>query len=174
MSPHGTHARYSKGCRCEDCRIGHRLYEREAARRRRRARQGLEVLNSNLMDATEVREHVNFLRSKGLGLGQIAQLCGTHRATIQYIRRGDKPNITKKLGNKILAIPAIPRVPMAYTSAEPIRKLLAELEKKGISAKDVGRAAGCRYGNLQLKTYMRVHRYNKVESICKEMLRLNP
>jgi hypothetical protein len=31
---HGTHSRYSQGCRCGDCREGHRLKAREYAQRK--------------------------------------------------------------------------------------------------------------------------------------------
>jgi len=174
MAEHGTHNRYSKGCRCEKCRIGHRNYERNAARRRRRVKYGIEVEKIRLIDAEETRQHILFLASKGIGLGAIANQVGTNRATIQYIKRGKWPRITVELSSKILAVPAIPREPMAYTSAEPIHELLRQLEKKGISSKDVGRALGCRYGNLQVKNKMRVWRYNKVETACREMLRLHP
>lgn len=174
MADHGTHARYSKGCRCEKCRVAHRAYERNAARRRRRVKYGIEAEKIRLVDSEETRQHVLFLASRGIGLGALAKQVGTNRATIQYIKRGTRPRITVELSSKILAVPAIPREPMAYTSAEPILELLKQLEKKGISSRDVGRAMGCRYGNLQIKKKMRVWRYKEVEKVCKEMLRLNP
>jgi DNA-binding Xre family transcriptional regulator len=174
MADHGTHARYSRGCRCEKCKIGHRVYERNAARHRRRVKYGIEQQTSNFVDATEAREHILFLASKGIGLGAIAAQAGSHRSNIQRIKRGQVKKVSIATNRKILAIPAIPRLPMAYTSTEPIIKLLKELEKKGISSKEVGRIMGCRYGNLQIKKSMRVWRYNQIEKICKEMLRTRP
>jgi hypothetical protein len=174
MAEHGTHAKYSKGCRCKLCTEGHREYERNAARRRRRIKYGIESEKPRLVDSTETREHVVFLQSKGIGLGQIAQQVGTHRATIQYIRRGKRPHITKNLSDKILAIPAIPRTPMAYTSTRPLLEMLEKLEERGVSRKDVGRRLGYRYGNLGLKNSVRVWRYKEIETLCTELLRTRP
>jgi hypothetical protein len=109
-----------------------------------------------------------------VGLGAVAQQLGSHRANMQRIRSGHQKTISVTLMKRILAIPAIPRIPMAFTSAEPILKLLCELEKKGISGRDVGRIMGCRYGNLRIKKSMRVWRYNEIEKVCKELLRRNP
>lgn len=171
---HGTHSGYSKGCRCDECRAAHRVYERNASRRRRRVAYGIESHNPRLIDSKETRDHISFLASNGIGLGAIAKQVGTQRSTIQYIRKGKYERISVKLANKILAVPAIPREPMAYTSAEPIRELLRKLEAKGVSSKDVGRAIGCRYGQLIIKDKMRVWRFRQVEAVCKEMLRLRP
>jgi len=174
MAEHGTHARYSKGCRCEDCLVGHRIYEREAARRRRRIKYGIELPKQRLTDAQPVRDHIQFLSSKGIGLGAIAQQTGTYRSTIQRIRRGRTTSTTTELAEKILAIPAIPRVPMAFTDAKPLLDLLKDLEKKGVSRNDVGRVLGYRYGRLAIKNKVRVWRYNQIEAVCKEMLRQRP
>ena len=171
---HGTHARYSKGCRCEPCKTGHRIYEREAARRRRRVKYGIQAPDTKFMESGPVVEHIHFLSTKGIGLGAIATQVGTNRATIQYIKRGKYSRVTTRLGNKILAVPAIPRMPMAYTDTKPIHDLLATLEKKGVSRKDIGRAIGCRYGDLKVGKKMRVWRFNKVKQACDEVLRRMP
>lgn len=171
---HGTHARYSKGCRCEACTTAHRIYEREAARRRRRIKYGIEAPDGKFMESAPVQDHIKFLSAKGVGLGAIASQVGTNRATIQYIKRGTYSRVTRKLGNKILAVPAIPRMPMAYTDAKPIHDLLAKLEKRGVSSKQIGHALGCRYGNLRVGKKMRVWRFNKVKHACDEILRKLP
>lgn len=171
---HGTHNAYSKGCRCDECRAAHRVYERNASRRRRRVMYGIETYQPRLVDAQPARDHVIFLTSKGIGLGAIAKQVGTQRSTIQYIKKGKYPRLSAKMSEKILSIPAIPREPMAYTSSEPILKLLAQLEKKGVSRSDVGHALGCRHGSLIIRNSMRVWRFKQVEAVCKEMLRLRP
>ena len=171
---HGTHARYSKGCRCENCKVAHRIYEREAARRRRRVRYGIQEPDRKFMDSLPVMEHIHFLSAKGIGLGAIASQVGTNRATIQYIKRGTYPRVSTHLGNKILAVPAIPRMPMAYTDAKPIHDLLTKLEKRGVSRKEIGRALGCRYGDLRIGKKMRVWRFNQVKKACDEVLRRMP
>lgn len=171
---HGTHSTYGHGCRCTPCREAHREYERNAARRRRRIAYGFEVPVVKLVDSTEPRNHIIFLASQGIGLGAIANQVGTYRSTIQRIKRGKTQKTSAELASKILAVPAIPREPMAFTSAEPIKKLLKDLDKKGISNKDVGRIVGARYGNLRIKTHMRVWRYQQLEAVCKELLRKNP
>jgi DNA-binding Xre family transcriptional regulator len=126
------------------------------------------------MDASEVRDHVIFLSSKGIGLGAIANQVGTQRSTIQYIKKGKYEKISVTLGKKILAVPAVPRERMAYTSTKPILDLLEQLNKKGVSSKDVGRALGCRYGTLIVKNKMRVWRFQQVEAVCRDMLRRLP
>lgn len=171
---HGTHSGYSHGCRCDACVKGHRDYEREAARRRRRVRYGIEVAPQKKTSSEPAREHILFLASKGIGLGAIANQVGTNRATIQYIKRGKFKNISTQLSNKILAVPSIPREPNAFTDAEPIKILLTQLKEKGVSKKDVAIAAGINDGRLVVKNKMRVWKYQKVESVCKEMLRLRP
>lgn len=171
---HGTHSGYSHGCRCKNCVEGHRIYERNQSRRRRRIKYGLEEPVVRLIDSSEARDHVRFLTSKGIGLGSIANQVGTNRTTIQYIKKGKYKRISLALSKKILAVPAIPREPMAYISAEPIHKLLAQLEKKGVSSRDVGRVLGCRHNRLVIKNKMRVWRYQQIEAVCKEMLRLRP
>jgi hypothetical protein len=135
---------------------------------------GIEQEVVKFVDATEVRQHINFLASKGIGLGAIATQVGSYRSNIQRIRSGRVQKVSVGLANKILAVPAIPRLPMAFTTSEPIIELLAKLEKKGVSSKEVGKIMGCRHNNLQIKSHMRVWRYNKVEKVCKEILRKLP
>lgn len=171
---HGTHSSYSHGCRCTECIEGHRIYERNAARRRRRIRYGIEEPTSRKVDASEAREHIIFLTSKGIGLGSIASQIGTNRATVQYIKRGEYQNITKKLAGKILAVPAIPRNPSAYIDATPIHEMVRQLQERGITKTQIGRASGVPDGRLVVKRKMRVWRYQEVERACKEMLRLMP
>ena len=171
---HGTHSGYSHGCRCEACIKGHRDYEREAARRRRRVRYGIEVPSNKKTDAEPVREYILFLTSRGIGLGAIANQTGTNRATIQYIRRGKFKNISTDLANRILAVPAIPREPNAFTDASPIKDLLNQLQKKGVTKREVAIAIGATDGRLVVKDKMRVWKYKKVEAVCKEMLRVRP
>ena len=171
---HGTHSGYSHGCRCEACIKGHRDYEREAARRRRRVRYGIEAPSNKKIDAEPVREYILFLASRGIGLGAIANQTGTNRATIQYIRRGKFKNISTDLANRILAVPAIPREPNAFTDASPIKELLNQLKKKGVTNRDVAIAIGAKDGRLVVRNKMRVWKYKKVEAVCKEMLRVRP
>lgn len=171
---HGTHSGYSHGCRCDACIKGHRDYEREAARRRRRVRYGIEVAPKKKISSASAREHILFLASKGIGLGAIANQVGTNRATIQYIKRGKYKNISTELSKKILAVPSIAREPNAFTDAEPVKLLLAQLKEKGVTKKDVAIAIGAKDGRLVVHRKMRVWKYKKVESVCKEMLRLRP
>lgn len=171
---HGTHSGYSHGCRCKECVEAHRIYERNAARRRRRVKYGIEPPSNKKTDATEAREHIKFLTAKGIGLGAIANQVGTYRSTIQYIKRGDYENISTQLANKILAIPAIPREANAFIDAKPVHDLVQQLVKKGVTKKEIALASGIPDGRLVVRNKMRVWRYRKVEATCKEMLRLRP
>lgn len=169
---HGTHSSYSHGCRCSKCIEGHRTYERNASRRRRRVRYGLEAPIIKKIDSSEAQEHIIFLTSKGIGLGSIAYQIGTTRSTVQYIKKGKYKNITKALAEKILAVPAIPRNPEAFIDAAPIHNMVRELQKRGLTKTQIGKAAGVPDGRLIIKKKMRVWRYRQVEAVCKEMLRL--
>lgn len=76
MSPHGTNARYSRGCHCEACCTAHRDYAREY-------RMGL----FRTVDAAPIRK---WLRSQpwDVTMADIAERTGVHPQTLRVIRSG--------------------------------------------------------------------------------------
>lgn len=105
---HGTHACYSLDrCRCIPCTTAHTRYEAE---RRRRLAYG----QSNLVDATPVRAHIEHLRAAGLGVKQISRLSGVALSTLTQIlygcpredgtRRPPTARVRRETAQKILAI----------------------------------------------------------------------
>lgn len=171
-SPHGTHARYSKGCRCEECKVAHRAYEREASRRRRRMRAGIDFYESRLVDISEARAHIVFLRSRGLGLDSIAERAGVSRATIQRVCRSSSKKITRDLEERILGIPAIVYKRGTFVSAQPLKDMLKELSQHGITEGDVARSAGMARPQLNIKNKVRFYKFKRVEHACLDLLRV--
>lgn len=170
-SKHGTHSSYSKGCRCEPCLIAHRTYEREARRRRSRMKMGIDFYEPRLIDASEVVEHMNFLRSKGFGAGFIAARTGLDRQNLLRMRRGDQSTVTREVASKILAVPAIAIGPNDRVPSKELLKLIKKLNKKGITKTHIGFKAGYKNGQLNIKSTVRLHKYLRIESACNDLLR---
>lgn len=157
-SAHGTNVKYGKGCRCQDCRVAHRIYERERTRNVRRARQGLETRNVRLVDATEAREHIKFLRSKGIGLAAIGQHCGLHKSYIRDISAGKKQQIMRRNASKIVAVPALYTYGGQYQNADEAHRLIAELRAAGFMWKEIAAAIGQKSASVNINVKVRTSR----------------
>jgi IS30 family transposase len=123
------------------------------------------------VDATETRQHIEFLRRNGIGLGTIAAKVGYHRSNIQRIARGQQARVARELEEKVLAIPSIAKSDHLYVSTAPLKKLLKKLEKKGITKADVARFMGYKNSYIQLKDFVRIYRFRKIEEACNYLLR---
>lgn len=95
-----SHSSYSKGCRCTDCRVAHRVYERNAARRRRRPDSNYEPM----IRGDEARAHLLWLASKGVGLKRISNHTGLALATLQRIRKGTTTRVRHATWDAILSV----------------------------------------------------------------------
>jgi hypothetical protein len=168
---HGTHSYYSKGCRCEECRLAHRIYERNAKRRRTHIQYGFISPEPKFVDAGPTREHIHFLRGHGIGLGTIAKNAGVHRSNVQRIVRGQQARVSLGLEKRVLAIPSLAIPENKYVSTEPLKALLEQLNAKGIRNSDVARFLGYKNQHLQLKTFVRLYRFKKIEAACQHLLR---
>lgn len=80
MKAHGSHSSYVSGCRCEECRRANRDYARKL--RKRRAYGQLDFV-----DAEPVRERVQELMARGMGVCEIARAAGIHRSTLYALMR---------------------------------------------------------------------------------------
>jgi hypothetical protein len=65
---------------------------------------GLEKHIEHLVDATEVREHLRWLATKGVGLRRLRNVTGMSRTTLGLIRQGQRHNITQRTAQRILAV----------------------------------------------------------------------
>lgn len=132
MADHGTRTRYIGGCRCEPCTVANRLYARERERRQARIRYGIEQPPPERhTDATEARQHLAWLRTKGIGLRTVAARTGLSRTTVQQIASGQRTQALTTTVDRILAVNAA-RVPDA-TIVDGTRTLqqIAELVAAG-------------------------------------------
>jgi hypothetical protein len=100
----GTRSRYVAGCRCEPCVIANRTYARNLDRHDRRVRWGIETHTNPLVDATEARNHLLWLQSRGIGLRRLHNVTGLSRTTLHEIRSGRRSRITRNNANRIVAV----------------------------------------------------------------------
>ena len=100
----GTRSRYVAGCRCEPCVIANRIYARNLDRHHRRVRWGIETHTQPLVDATEARNHLLWLHSRGIGLRRLHNVTGLSRSTLNEIRIGRRNRVTSATANRIVAV----------------------------------------------------------------------
>lgn len=168
---HGTHSGYSHGCRCQQCKQAHAVYERNAARRRRRIRYGIEEPVERYIDASESREHLKFLASKGVGLGSVSQVVGVYRTNLHKIRSGRTKRITPQLNSKILGVPAIVTHEYGYVNADGVKELVDFLVKNGYTKKQIAEKAGIKSGRVVIKSYMRLCHYKRMDKACRSLIK---
>lgn len=97
-----SHSCYSRGCREPACVEAHRLYERDAKRRRNRPDGG--VYRRTLIDATEVREHLYFLMMHGVRDEDIARVAGVSKQWCVKVRGGWGRQVDADKARRVLAI----------------------------------------------------------------------
>lgn len=168
---HASHSGYSHGCRCTLCKEAHRIYERNAARRRRRIRYGLEEHVERFVDATEAREHILFLASRNVGLGSVAKRLNVHRSNMQKIKNGQTKRISPELSQRILAIPSIHTMPYDFVPTDKLRPLINMVYEKGYTMTDIARAIGIPSQRMRVKRYARLYRFNEIEKACNLLLK---
>ena len=94
---HGTRGTYTNhGCRCAECRSAHNRYW-QAWRAGRR-------LRSPLVDATECRQHVTFLRDHGWSYRELAEKAGIARSTVCRVAHGQYARVEARYVDKLLAV----------------------------------------------------------------------
>jgi plasmid maintenance system antidote protein VapI len=92
---HGTLSGYVRlKCRQECCRAASRVYEK-----RRRGRGELRRVPVN-----EVREHLLYLRSRGVGRLAIARVAGVNETTIASIVQGKRERVHQEVARRLLAV----------------------------------------------------------------------
>jgi hypothetical protein len=147
MREHGTYARYKwgaegggsgNGCRCEPCRKAAADYERE--RRHRTA--------PSYVSATPVRNHIESLRSQGMGVKSIARAAGMSASalgTIVYGKGNGKPpsrRVMPETASKILAVTIADSAEGGRIPAGPSLAVVDELLRRGWSKVAIAEGIG--------------------------------
>jgi hypothetical protein len=141
MSRCGTRSGYTAGCRCDACREAHRVYNREWLRREARIRYGIEPPKpARWIDATEVREHLIWLQSIGIGRRLVAKHSGVSASQIVKLRTGTTLRTNPATATRILAVSRLDLPPRGRVDATRTLKQLKDLQKAGLSKVAIGRA----------------------------------
>lgn len=145
MRDHGTRARYvfgatgadrSNGCRCEPCKEANRAYARD---RYRKAHRPDETLEPAYVDAAEARQHLEWLRTVGVGYRTVAARTGLARSAIQKIGGGKVTKARQSTIDAILAVPRSAARPGAYVPAAPTWRLIDDLLAHGFTKVAIAR-----------------------------------
>lgn len=152
--PHGNYVKYVvERCRCEPCRTANRAYELHRTRSIRRP----DVEWCPYVPADDAREHVQWLRSCGVGLKSIAKLSGVPHGSLSKLVYGDPQRgmgpsrrIRAETSRRILAVlhshaAGAQKVPAAYTW-----RLLDRLIARGWTRAELARRLGQQGPGLQL------------------------
>ena len=143
MSAHGTRTRYVTGCRCEPCTEANRTYARERQRHQRRIAYGIEAPKpERYVDAAEVREHLRWLRTVGIGRRSVAERTGLNPKTVRDIANGESKRCTPETADKILAVGKYDRPGAALVDATETKRKVAELLAHGWTRCGIARALG--------------------------------
>ncbi len=137
---HGTRAKYVvEKCRCQPCTIANRLYARERDRTERRVAYGIESPPVIFIDATETREHIQWLRKVGIGRRQIHATSGVALSTIQKIASGQLLRIRPKTADRILAVGRHKAAGGTLVDAKQTWRLINDLLKHGCTQTQIAR-----------------------------------
>lgn len=150
---HGTVARYrwgvtgnepGNGCRCFECSDA--VYRYERARRHAR-----EAGVPAFYDATEVREHLLWLRSVGVGRRRISQVTGIAVSTIKALRDGHRTRVRPETADKLMGVSLAMASPGTNIPGGPTFALVDELLAMGYTQTELCRRLGMRTRGLNLR-----------------------
>jgi hypothetical protein len=137
---HGTRAKYVvEKCRCQPCTIANRLYARERDRTERRVAYGIEAPAVIFIDATETREHIQWLRKVGIGRRQIHATSRVALSTIQKIASGQLLRIRPQTADRILAVGRHRAAGGTLVDAKATWRLINDLLKHGWTKTQIAR-----------------------------------
>lgn len=150
---HGTVARYrwgvtgnqpGNGCRCFECSDA--VYRYEKARRHLRE-DGIPAF----IDATEVREHLLWLQSVGVGRRRVSQVTGIAMSTINALRGGHRTRVRPETADKLMGVSLAMASPGTNIAGGPTFALVDELLAMGYSQTELCRRLGMRTRSLNLR-----------------------
>ena len=149
---HGTNACYRlgvvgsdwrNGCRCHLCTDAAVVYEKQRARKKA---NGWEPY----VDASEAREHLEFLREHGVGQRAIAEASGVPRSTLRLILRGERRRVRPETLSAILGVHLGHAKPGAIVDGRRTLELIDELLALGHTKGAIAQALGCSKKALQV------------------------
>jgi transcriptional regulator with XRE-family HTH domain len=117
---------WRKGCRCQACRTAANIYNIQLQRRRDRGEE-------TLRDCSAAREHLLWLRSKGVGLRAVAAATGIARHTVWKIARGQTRRSKHETIERIMAVGTHLRAPGGFVDAAPTWRLIDEMLAEGFT-----------------------------------------
>jgi hypothetical protein len=164
---HGTHSAYSGGCRCDPCRVAHRVYERNQQRKRAYISYGFEQPVQRFVKAAEVTKHLRFLQQNGMGLEAVSKASGVAVSTLQPLRMGKKKRVLVMTHKKIMAVSLVARSEGQFIDSSKSKALLQELIDLGFKKTELGRALGDPWGHIYLRKKIRVSRAKRIENLHK-------
>ncbi len=154
---HGTVGAYrADGCRCEPCSVAN------DAARRSRAQQRMNDSWSPFTPAAPVREHLNRLRTAGVGVDRIARLANVPGSTVREIIYGSSGRMFRQVRATTAArlLATIPetkvRSERSTVDASDTRTLIGSLRTRGMGwheiADELGRSASSLQRSLKRPT----------------------
>jgi hypothetical protein len=175
--PHGSHAAYAiDRCRCDPCRQAQRDYNRN--RNRQLARP--DGIWEPYVDAGPVREHLEWLRSCGVGLKSVAKLAAVSHGTLSKLVYGDpgrrmppSRRIRPGTARKVMAVMPYHAAGAQRVPAAPTWRLLDDLIARGWSRSEITRRLGHQGPGLQIsrdRVYASTAR--QVERLHAELVRV--
>lgn len=173
MSDHGTHASYVRGCHCDECKQGHREYQRLYDLRRRWP----EVYgpSSPYIDAAEVREHLNALSRSGVGRRRIHELTGLSHSAIRDLATGEHQRCLPETARRILSITCRDQAPGGLVDAVETHRLVAEMTDAGVRRYAIAKVIGQSGPALQLgKTSVTRRNADAIQKLHDDLWRAHP
>lgn len=149
---HGTRSKYAAGCRCQPCRQANTAYARERERRQARIRYGIEPpAPARYVSTNEARQHIDWLRTRGIGLRTIGQRTGLSRSALQQIANGQTTKALRTTINRILAVNATTTPGNTLVDATETLRQLDELHQLGHTKASLARRLGHQMPHLQYR-----------------------
>lgn len=176
--PHGTHAKYAVDrCRCDPCRLAQREYNRMRLRAIARPDEAW----CPYVDAGPAREHIEWLRSCGIGLKSLTLLSGVSHGTLSKLMYGDglrnmgpSRRVRPATAEKIMATMPAMATGAQKIPAGPTWRLLDELIGRGWAKSELSRRLGHRGPGLQIsRQLVRASTARAVERLHAELMRID-
>lgn len=177
---HGTRAAYvfgiepganpGNGCRCDPCRRANREYQRS---RDRAARRPDEELPPAFIDATEVRAHLHWLGTQGIGLRTVADRARVSRSTLAKLRAGSARRCTPAVADRVLAVGIHRASPGCLLDATHTWELIDDMLTHGHTRTAIAQMLGSRARTpaLQLhRTRVTAANAKKVEEVYRTLM----
>jgi hypothetical protein len=160
---HGTRARYTSGCRCDDCRRANTQWART------RAKTIVFHGKDPLVPANVVRAHLVQLSGKGVGRRAVSAACDVSKTVIFAIRSGKKTRIRRSTERRILAVTADARADHSLVPAAPVWKMIRHLVREGFTQRELAARLGYKSRALQIqrewceaRTAMKIERFYRM------------